>query len=130
MTVTRIAPVCPKCAVIKKSGKLSCCAPGGAWSESCGTSGNSNTEHTWIEGRQACRDVVILASGKSESQYIISVNQTTTTQPLNDAEHQTIDSTSTLTAAYDVPTGNSKDNDQISHIIVFSSFLFIMFLNI
>ena len=107
---TRIAPVCPKCVIIKKSGKLSCCAPGGAWFKNCGASGNSNTEHTWGEGMQACKDAVSLISGKAESQFIKSVNQTTTTKPLHDVGHQNVDST--LAVVYDSPTGNSKNNDQ------------------
>ena len=126
--MTRTAPVCPKCAAIKKSGKLSCCAPGGAWFKSCGTGGNSNTDHTWLEGVQACKDVVGLFSGKAEAQFI-SMNQTTTTQQLSDVEKQTMDST--LAAyLYNVPTKNSKDNDQLSYIVVFTNVLFIMFLNI
>ena len=124
---TRIPPACPKCAAIKKSGKLSCCAPGGAWFNNCDTSGNSNTEYTWVEGIQACRDMVSLASGKAEAQSIISVNQTTTTQVLNDDEHQNIDSS---LSAYDSSTSNSKINDQLSHIVVFTNVLFIMFSNV
>ena len=127
VTVTRTAPVCPKCVAIKKSGKLSCCAPGGAWFKKCVTSGNSNTEHTWVEGVQACKNVVSLFSGKEESRFIL-VNQTTTTQHINDADRQTIDST--LPIVHDVPTGNSKDNDQLLHIVVFISILFIAFWNI
>ena len=122
---TRISPVCTKCVVIKRSGRLSCCAPGGAWFENCGTSSNSNTDHTWVEGIQACRDVVSLFSGKAEAQSIISVNQTTTTQPLKDIEHQVIDSI--LTVACDI---SSKDNEQISDVTIFTSVLLIMFLNI
>ena len=115
--VTRTAPVCPKCAAIKKSGKLSCCAPGGAWFKSCGTSGNSNTEHTWLEGVQACKDVVGLFSGNAEAQFI-------TTQQLSDVEKQTIDPT-LATHLHDAHTKNSKDDDQSSHIVVFTNVLFI-----
>ena len=124
---TRITPVCPQCAAIKKSGKLSCCAPGGAWFENCGTSGNSNTDHTWLEGVQACKDVVGLFSVKAEAQFIL-INQTTTTQQLSDIEKQAIDST--LAAhPYNTPTKNSKDNDQLSIIAAFTNVLFILFLN-
>ena len=49
------ASVCPKCGTIKKSGKLSCCAPGGSWVKQCGNPGNSKFEHTWSEGIDACR---------------------------------------------------------------------------
>ena len=128
MTETRIAPVCPKCAAIKKSGKLSCCAPGGAWFKNCGTIRNSNTDHTWVEGMQACKDVVGLFSVKAEAQFA-SINQTTTTQQLNDVEKQrNIDST--IDTMYDVSTGNSKESVQLYHTVVFTSFLFIMCLNI
>ena len=125
---TRIPPACPKCAAIKKSGKLSCCAPGGTWFENCGTSGNSNTHHTWVEGVKACKDVASLFSAKAKSQFIISVNQTATTQQLNDVERQVIDST--LTAVYDVHTRNCKDYDQISQTVFITNVLYIMILNI
>ena len=45
---------CPKCDTMKKSGKLSCCARGGAWFQNCGDTGKPNFEHTWAEGIQAC----------------------------------------------------------------------------
>ena len=128
VTVTRTTPVCPKCAAIKKSGKLSCCAPGGAWFKSCGTSGNSNTEHTWLEGVQACKGVVGLFSGNAEAQFIV-MNQTTTTQHLSDVEKQIIDPT-LATHLYNAHTKNSKDNDQLSYIVVFTNVLFIVFSNI
>ena len=126
-TVTRTAPECPKCAVIKKSGKPSCCAPGGAWFENCGTSDSSNTDHTWAEGLQACKDVASLLLGKVESRLII-INQKTTKQQLNVVENLTTDST--LATAYDTPAGNFKDNDQLSLVVVFTSVSFIVFLNI
>ena len=46
---------CPKCSSHKQSGKLSCCAGGGAWFKKCGDFGNSNFDHTWVEGIQACK---------------------------------------------------------------------------
>merc|ERR1711934_1145418 len=54
-TVTAIGPICFKCGTIKKSGKLSCCARGGSWFKNCGDNGDSNFEHTWVEGVQACK---------------------------------------------------------------------------
>ena len=45
---------CPKCGVFKKSGRVSCCAPGGAWFDRCGGAGNSNVDHKWSEGVEAC----------------------------------------------------------------------------
>ena len=46
--------VCLTCGAIKKTGKLSCCARGGSWFGKCGGAGNTNREHTWSEGLQAC----------------------------------------------------------------------------
>ena len=54
-TMIPTGPICFKCGTIKKSGKLSCCAPGGAWFKNCGNAGDSKFEHTWIEGVQACK---------------------------------------------------------------------------
>ena len=45
---------CPKCATARKSGKLSCCARGGAWFKKCGDVGDANFEYTWTEGFRAC----------------------------------------------------------------------------
>ena len=46
--------ICPKCGTVRKTTKLSCCARGGAWFRQCGDAGDTNFEHTWIEGIQAC----------------------------------------------------------------------------
>ena len=45
---------CPKCGTFGKSGRVSCCAPGGAWYNNCGGSGNRNAEYRWFEGMEAC----------------------------------------------------------------------------
>ena len=50
----RINKGCSKCGILKKSGKLSCCARGGVWFKNCGDAGDSNFDHTWVEGMQAC----------------------------------------------------------------------------
>ena len=52
--VTTLSFLCPKCGTIKKSGKLSCCGPGGSWFGHCGMTGNTNLSHTWYEGVHAC----------------------------------------------------------------------------
>ena len=46
---------CAKCGTFKKSGRVSCCAPGGAWYKHCGGSGNSNAEYMWFEGVETCK---------------------------------------------------------------------------
>ena len=44
---------CPKCGEFKRSGRVSCCAPGGSWYKSCGSAGNTNADHRWFEGLEA-----------------------------------------------------------------------------
>ena len=49
-------PTCPKCGVNKRSGKLSCCASGGAWFKNCGHGDDPvPKDHTWGEGTEACQ---------------------------------------------------------------------------
>ena len=45
---------CGKCAA-NKAGKLSCCAPGGAWYKNCGGADNKHVDHKWSEGAAACK---------------------------------------------------------------------------
>ena len=58
--LTRVAPTtpstsfCPKCGIIKRSGKASCCGHGGSWFENCGSANNQKLDHTWYEGVRAC----------------------------------------------------------------------------
>ena len=54
-TATPITSVCLACGVIKKSGKLSCCARGGSWFGNCGATRAAQREHTWYEGLHACK---------------------------------------------------------------------------
>ena len=46
---------CPNCGTFKKSGRVSCCAPGGAWFKNCGGAGNKNVDHRWSDGMEACK---------------------------------------------------------------------------
>ena len=50
-----IASACPRCGTFKKSGRVSCCAPGGAWYQNCGGAGNRKADHSWVEGVEACK---------------------------------------------------------------------------
>ena len=45
---------CPKCGSVRKSGRLSCCARGGAWFQKCGDVADTNVGYTWAEGFRAC----------------------------------------------------------------------------
>jgi surface protein len=46
---------CLKCGMFKKSGRVSCCAPGGGWYKNCGGADNRNADHKWFEGVEACK---------------------------------------------------------------------------
>ena len=46
---------CSKCGTFRQSGRVSCCAPGGAWFKKCGGVGNINVDHMWSEGVEACK---------------------------------------------------------------------------
>ena len=46
---------CSKCGTFEKSGRASCCAPGGGWYKDCGGAGNRNADHRWFEGVEACK---------------------------------------------------------------------------
>ena len=68
-TSPRIADTlaCPKCDTFEKSGRVSCCAPGGAWYNSCGGAGNKNVKHRWFEGLDACK-----RKSKEDGMYIMN----------------------------------------------------------
>ena len=42
---------CARCGTFRKSGRVSCCAPGGAWFKNCGS---KIFGHSWSEGMKAC----------------------------------------------------------------------------
>ena len=46
---------CPRCGTFRKSGRFSCCAPGGAWFKNCGGVGSKNVDHRWSDGVKACK---------------------------------------------------------------------------
>ena len=64
---TTNTPACPKCGTFDKSGRVSCCAPGGAWYQNCGGNGNNNVEHKWFEGVEACE-----RKSNADGMYIMS----------------------------------------------------------
>ena len=71
-TSTTITSACPKCGVIAKSGKSSCCGRGGSWFKSCGSTVNAKLQHTWYEGIQACKT---LAQSKATIDRLSNVAQ-------------------------------------------------------
>ena len=54
-TTTTINSVCHECGTIRRSGKISCCGPGGSWFGNCTSVGNAHFGHTWHAGIQACK---------------------------------------------------------------------------
>ena len=70
LAMTRSNRRCPKCGTIKTSGKHSCCARGGAWFKNCGDVGNTQFDHTWIEGIQACKGSATSDSVESPLQVV------------------------------------------------------------
>ena len=54
-TSTPVNSICSKCGSLKRSGKRSCCARGGAWFKNCGDAGDTQFDHTWAEGMKACK---------------------------------------------------------------------------
>ena len=55
LSTTAYSMACPKCGTFEKSGRFSCCAPGGAWFKNCGSAGNRKVAHRWIDGVFACK---------------------------------------------------------------------------
>merc|ERR1712187_14779 len=53
--VQRKAGACSKCGTFPKSGRVSCCAPGGSWYKNCGAANNDNFDHKWSEGTEVCK---------------------------------------------------------------------------
>ena len=45
---------CLRCGVFGRSGRASCCAPGGAWFKNCGGRGGKSVDHMWSDGVKAC----------------------------------------------------------------------------
>ena len=82
LSATSSTSECPACAAIKKSGKLSCCARGGAWFKNCGDDAGTDLDHTWAEGIQACK-------GFADSVSVISPLRVMPRHPLNDSDKQT-----------------------------------------
>ena len=115
---------CPKCGSLKKSGKLSCCARDGAWFKNCGDSGDSNFDHTWVEGMHACTGSVSLSSVESPALLMMS-SEGSNTQPLNTA--RTPKTTLNQINIYSSTTDDSKDCVELAKLVVCASLLLISF---
>ena len=110
---TTVGPACPNCGTLKKSGKLSCCAPGGTWFQNCGDGSNSNLGHTWFEGIQAC------VSLEAKTQAMLD-RQTTTSKPTDAVLKRNIDSADGTVYA------NCRGYYKLTIVGVTISFLFVV----
>ena len=128
---TSISPVpaCPKCGTSAKSGQLSCCTRGGAWFKKCGDEGDSNFDHTWPEGVQACKDVTRSFSGEARAKLTLRrettiANQFDTARQRNSSLVSVIEPNTVIVS--DTVTANSKACEELKGILLFTSFSLIM----
>ena len=75
MVAMEITSKCRKCDM--RSRKPSCCARGGSWFGNCGKAGDSNFDHTWPEGIQACKDMPRTMFQKAKEQITIRHHEVT-----------------------------------------------------
>ena len=107
---------CSKCGSMKKSGKLSCCARGGAWYGNCGDAWDSNVDHTWLEGMQACTGSSLFSS---KAQVLIRHEQLNATSEENGLQQKIIDFTDDRTAS--VGTAKCKGFCSLLKVAIFMS---------
>ena len=81
-TSKTVNDACSTCSTFKKSGKVSCCAPGGSWFNKCGSAGNLERRHTWYEGIQVCNSVA-RASSREAAAHAMSRHKKAFAQPQN-----------------------------------------------
>ena len=123
-TTTSVVSVkaCPKCGRIKKSGKLSCCARGGAWFNNCGDVRESKFHHTWVEGMQACKKIVISNLINSPALVMFHHESTNGHPRKTSHQHNKISPTESLS---DVDSMNSEDCAELSKVVMCTFILFI-----
>jgi hypothetical protein len=117
-----VSPACPKCGSIKKSGKLSCCARGGAWFKNCGDAGDPHFDHTWVEGIQACKKNV--RSNLVNPPLIMFHHESNNGNPLN-TSHQHTKIYYPTESLSDVDSMNSEDCVELSKLATYAFVLFI-----
>ena len=122
---------CAACGIVKKSGKRSCCARGGAWFKNCGDAGDGKFDHTWTEGIQACKGVASSISVKlSLKEYLLleasamayTIN-TTLSQNATQQAQMNIYRTDSMP---NTVTMNSKYHVGLAHVIAFISALLVI----
>ena len=113
--------VCPKCAMFKRSGKLSCCARTASWYKECGRPGDSAFKHTWDEGLKACKKAGRSSSANSEVNQVLT-KQVSTSIWITGVQNENYFVTSTN----DAPVVSCKSYDQLSYMCTFSNLLVVL----
>ena len=111
---------CPKCGTVKKTKQLSCCAPGGAWVNKCGNTGNQNFDHTWSDGIRSC-SFAAQARPQIMLRHETTQSQSNTTGEHDGPQENIIDPTGNSDFTF-VDTTNSEGWN-LSKIVSFTSLL-------
>ena len=103
---------CSQCSQFKKSGRPSCCAPGGAWYHDCGNAGDLNVHHTWLDGLRACNAFARAASGEAAVHAMLS-NEKAIGGTLNTTQQQNVSRMRTMSQQQTTPnaTGSEPNAD-------------------
>ena len=120
--VAASSPVCPRCAMVKRSGKLSCCARSGSWYKNCARTSDSAFEHTWNEGLAACRHAEMSPVAAIRVKQAL-VKEGSTSQRIDVVQNQTnhafVTSTgSFVTTTHDTVVVSCRSYDQLSHTCI------------
>ena len=107
---------CSKCGIIKKSGKFSCCASGGAWYNDCGDVRNPSFGHTWLEGIQACTHLSLFSS---KTEVLVRHERLNATLERNNLQQKPIDFTGDRTPS--LGTTNCIGFCSLLKVIIFMS---------
>ena len=117
-TTTIASSICPKCGIIKRSGKSSCCGHGGSWFKLCGGTGNTNVHYTWHEGIQACK-----ARSQTKKAIAQQVNaaQQKGNHPSNDADIVNSKSVSTAATTFALTSVNTLTPTLVTTVVIESA---------
>ena len=120
---------CSKCGTIMKSGTLSCCARGGAWFQKCGDAGDTNFDHTWVEGIQACKGFASSFPVKPPAPAMLhherAIAQTLNFTLKRHSTQQQQTNTYLADSLFDADITNCRGCIEIPKIVVYISIVFI-----
>ena len=114
---------------MKNSKKTSCCVRGGDWFKQCGDVGDSNFDHTWTEGVQACKLLTRLFLDRAQKQVMrhheTTQAQLNTTRDRNGLQEQVIVDSFSVGVSVD----GSKEYCEISTITTVFLFAYCLYLH-